>query len=124
MKWILLAALLAPQDTAREREIENKIASVKMTVDFKNTTLKDVMSYIREIADINIVIDVIRYFNGDIYLDHLVIRWPEDSGVHRYREFGRYGVRLIRDCDRLSRGRGVTTRIGCRPSDDGYTEWE
>ena len=28
MKWILLAALLAPQDTAREREIENKIASV------------------------------------------------------------------------------------------------
>jgi len=57
MKTLAMFALLAFQETPEERRIEQKISQVKATVAFEDTPLAAVVDYLREVADVNIVID-------------------------------------------------------------------
>ncbi len=52
----LMAASFSAQDPDRE-QIENKLKNVRVTLDFKEAPLEAVVEYLREIADINMVVD-------------------------------------------------------------------
>lgn len=55
--FVLAMALpLAAQDKART-EVEGKLSNLKVSLDFKDAPLEAVVDYIREISDLNIVID-------------------------------------------------------------------
>ncbi len=57
LAMVLAAALPAlAQDSARE-ETENKLKNVRVTLDFKDAPLDTVMDYLREISNINLVVD-------------------------------------------------------------------
>jgi type II secretory pathway component HofQ len=43
-------------DSVGKAEIENKLKGLRITLDFKNATLQAVADYIREIADVNLVV--------------------------------------------------------------------
>jgi type II secretory pathway component HofQ len=43
-------------DSVGKTEIENKLRGLRITLDFKNATLQAVADYIREIADVNLVV--------------------------------------------------------------------
>ena len=43
-------------DSVGKAEIENKLRGLRITLDFKNATLQAVADYIREIADVNLVV--------------------------------------------------------------------
>ncbi|MHC4607535.1 MAG: hypothetical protein ACYTAF_11505 [Planctomycetota bacterium] len=63
MRWLplllllCLPALSVAQESVAEKEIENKISGVRISVDFRDTPLSEVIDYVREITDINILID-------------------------------------------------------------------
>jgi type II secretory pathway component GspD/PulD (secretin) len=46
----------AAQDSARE-EIENKLKSIRISLDFKDAPLDTVVDYLREISNLNVVVD-------------------------------------------------------------------
>ncbi|MCH7636986.1 MAG: hypothetical protein IIA12_04870 [Proteobacteria bacterium] len=50
MKWLVLFALLAGQDTPAEKTIEDRISALKLTVDFQNTPLSKVVDHFRNVA--------------------------------------------------------------------------
>jgi type II secretory pathway component GspD/PulD (secretin) len=52
----LLLALLAQRDPA-QAETESKLANLKVTLDFKDAPLEDVVDYLREISGLNIFLD-------------------------------------------------------------------
>ena len=69
MKTMLTAAILgirrflpwprrAPNETdPRKQEVLNKLNTMRVTVDFTNTTLEEAISYLRDFTSINIIVD-------------------------------------------------------------------
>ena len=56
----LAGSLRAQEDSdadPRRQEIVNKLNTMRLTLDFKDATLDDVLSYIRDFSGLNIVID-------------------------------------------------------------------
>ncbi len=57
--WMILLAAAVPalaQDRARD-EIENKLRNIRVTLDFKDAPLDAVVDYLREISDVNMIVD-------------------------------------------------------------------
>lgn len=56
--WTLAVLMAASVASAQDaREIERKIAAVKVSTDFKDTSLDEVVEFLRELAGVNIMVD-------------------------------------------------------------------
>jgi hypothetical protein len=56
MIHLLTAVMVCLQGGAAEREIESKLKNLKLTLDFKESTLDALADYVRDVADLNIVV--------------------------------------------------------------------
>src|SRR5215831_10750170 len=57
MITLMLAAVLALAQDNTKSEYESKLNNIKVTLDFQNTPLDQVVDYLREISGLNIFID-------------------------------------------------------------------
>lgn len=52
-----VAALLGSGQDPANRDVDRKIATMRLSVEFQDTPLKDVVDFLRETADINVILD-------------------------------------------------------------------
>ena len=56
MLHLLTAVMVCLQGGANERDLEAKLKNLKLTLDFKESTLDALADYVRDVADLNIVV--------------------------------------------------------------------
>jgi hypothetical protein len=56
MVCLVMALSLFVQQDPKEREIEAKLKNLKLTLDFKDATLDQIADYLRDVADINLIV--------------------------------------------------------------------
>ena len=57
MMTLMLAAVLALAQDNTKGEVESKLNNIKVTLDFQNTPIDQVVDYLREISGMNIFVD-------------------------------------------------------------------
>lgn len=57
MKTLAWFVLAIAQETTEEKQIESRISTLKMSVDFRGIPLEEALDYVREVAGINLVLD-------------------------------------------------------------------